>query len=222
MLLLHLNTHRRALLRSAAGGLRSRRLRPSSHAAAVARPKLYHLRGAGAAGTNRCDVRTDDGFSITTDTPRAHGGSNEAAQPVLLLLASLCGCEHATARFVAFKMRRRIGKVDFDIHAERDERGAIGIGMIGGGGKGKGAEALLGELPVPARLQRIWGSAVVRAEETDLTEAEVQVLAGQVHRRCPVANMVTLSGCELHIDWRLGLDAGGDCDDHDGSDGATS
>ena len=123
-MLLHLNTHRRALLRSAAGGLRSRRLRPSSHAAAVARPKLYHLRGAGAAGTNRCDVRTDDGFSITTDTPRAQGGSNEAAQPVLLLLASLCGCEHATARFVAFKMRRRIGKVDFDIHAERDERGA--------------------------------------------------------------------------------------------------
>ena len=194
----------RALLRSA-GPLRSRLHRSSSHAA-VPRPKLYHLRGTGATGINRCDVRTEDGFTITTDTPRAQGGSNEAAQPVLLLLASLCGCKHATARFVAFKMRRRIGKIDFDIRAERDERGAIGMGE-----GGEAEDALRADLPVPARLLRIWGSAVVHAAETDLTDAEVQVLAEQVHRRCPVANMVTLSGCELQIDWRLH----DNCDDHD-------
>ena len=154
-----MNTPSRALLRSA-GVLRSR-LRHSSSRAAVPRPKLYHLRGTGATGINRCDVRTEDGFAITTDTPRAQGGNNEAAQPVLLLLASLCGCEHATARFVAFKMRRRIGKIDFDIRAERDERGALGMGE---GGKRRTPCA---ELPVPARLLRIWGSAAVHAQETD-------------------------------------------------------
>ena len=44
-----------------------------------------------------------------------------------LLLSSLAGCEQATASFVARRMQIEINKVEFQIHAVRDERGALGM-----------------------------------------------------------------------------------------------
>lgn len=69
----------------------------------------------------------------------------------------------------------------------RDERGATSL-------------PLEDEPPVPARLARIHGTATVH--DTTATDSQLLELGAQVHRRCPVANMVVLSGCTLDLIWR--------------------
>ena len=170
-------------------------IRPFSRTTWVpSRYKSYRVVGGGIGSS--CKVLTDDGWAITTDTPKVQGGTNTAPQPVMLLLASLCGCELATARFVALKSLPRIkmGRVEFDLEATRDERGAINL-------------PLTAPLPAPARLERVWGTATLY--DTDATQEQITSLGAQVHLRCPVANMMVLSGCVLDIDWKVaGNDAG--------------
>ena len=159
--------------------------------------KSYRLIGGGR-GTSRCgkawkgsSLVTEDGYKMETDTPTPMGGSGRAPQPVQLVLTALAGCEQATARFVARHCRPRINiaHIEFDIQGERDQRGAVTLPLD------------IEELPAPARLMRIWGTAVVFG--SDASEQQVHLLGDEVHRRCPVANMISLSGCELSIDWRL-------------------
>ena len=151
---------------------------------------LKHYKVIGGGDAVNCNVTTDDGWKISTDTPKNQGGTNTAPQPVSLLLASLCGCELATARFVALKSSPRIkmGRIEFDIKAKRDERGAIAL-------------PLGSPLPVPARLEHVWGTATVY--NTNATQEQIKNLGDEVHLRCPVANMIVLSGCLLEIHWKI-------------------
>jgi hypothetical protein len=61
--------------------------------------KVYKFEAV-SAGKAGCSTETSTGFTLHTDIPRLAGGSNAAAQPVELLLASLLGCETSTAHFV--------------------------------------------------------------------------------------------------------------------------
>ena len=126
---------------------------------------------------------------IITDVPRSMGGKNEGPQPIELFLASLCGCELVTAQFIARNMTPRvtIDRIDFDVSASRDQRGAIGMPID--------QET---SLP-PSRLGRIWGTATLH---TSALLEEVAMIAAEIKRRCPIANMVMLSGCKLEIEFR--------------------
>lgn len=150
--------------------------------------KNYKVKGGGYG--SHCEIITqDDWWNISSDVPISQGGTNKAPQPVLLLLASLCGCELATARFVAFRSDPKIvmGRIEFDIDAKRDERGALHL-------------PLYTEPPVPARLEHVWGTATVY--DSNASQEQISALGHEVHKRCPVANMMVLSGCRLEIDWR--------------------
>ncbi|ETV84032.1 hypothetical protein H257_03387 [Aphanomyces astaci] len=146
----------------------------------------YHLVGRGEGV--KCSMERGDGMTISTDIPKAMGGTNTAPQPVELFLASLCGCELATAQFVARHMKPRISidKIEFHVEASRDKQGALHLPL----GDDSGA-------PV-ARLDRIWGQALVY---TSASQDEVDKLAAEVKTRCPIANMAVLSGCILDIQW---------------------
>ena len=150
--------------------------------------KNYKVTGSGIG--SHCNIVTYDDWQLSTDVTISQGGTNKAAQPVLLLLASLCGCELATARYVAFKSNPRIvmGKIEFDINGNRDERGALHLPMYT-------------EPPVPARLEHVWGTATVY--DTNASQEQISALGAEVHRRCPIANMILLSGCRLEIDWKI-------------------
>ena len=153
--------------------------------------KFYHVAGHGAKTVTTVTL-PKLANPIITDVPVAMGGRNEGPEPVELLLASLCGCELVTAQFIARNMKPRvtIDHIDFDICASRDSRGALTLPM-----------STDTELP-PSRLQRIWGTATL---QTSATDEEVRVLAAEVKRRCPVANMVELSGCALEIEFKKKL-----------------
>ena len=152
------------------------------------RLKRYLARGVGG-GTELgpSGSRSEaESHVMATDVTRAQGGKDAAPQPVNLLLAALIGCETATAAFVARKMRITIGEIRFDLSAWRDEAGALSLPIT--------------QDPVaPSRLQSVAGTALV---ETDASAEEIAALAHQVHTRCPVANMISASGCDLAVEWR--------------------
>eukprot|EP00927_Polykrikos_kofoidii_P061850 TRINITY_DN5667_c0_g2_i4.p1 TRINITY_DN5667_c0_g2~~TRINITY_DN5667_c0_g2_i4.p1 ORF type:complete len:206 (+),score=34.78 TRINITY_DN5667_c0_g2_i4:250-867(+) len=165
--------------------------RAASSSTAGARTKTYFVSGesAGVAATVTARQHT-----ISTGLPRTMGGKDVAPQPVELFLAALVGCETATAVFVAQKMRPRfpLGRICFDYSAERDERGAL-------------AQPIDVAPEVPARLQHITGRATVHLTPGSQTESKQRLatLKEQVEARCPIASMVTASGCTMDVDWVL-------------------
>jgi len=126
------------------------------------------------------------------------GGRDTAAQPVEMLLASLVGCTQATALFVARHMtpRLKIEKMKFRIEAERDERGALALPLP------DPATAAATQAPVPSRLQRVWGTVTVHHDCAEpIGPDQMRLLKDQTELRCPVANMMHLSGIEMDVDW---------------------
>lgn len=159
--------------------------------------KKYHLTGVGLkTKTVMQPVQQPAIAPMVMDVPTLMGGENTAPQPVEMLLAALCGCEQVTAMYVARQMKPRlvIEKIEFDVHATRDQRGSL-------------------TLPIHedtelehSRVERIWGTATIHLPENAThvpCEDTIKLLVSEVKRRCPVANMVVLSGCELDIRYVL-------------------
>lgn len=122
--------------------------------------------------------------TICTDVPISMGGEASASEPVEVFLAALCGCEQVTAIFIARHLKPQvvIDRIDFEVKASRNPLGAIKLPLDG---------PLL-----PSRLEKIWGTALVH---TSAPQEQVDSIEREVKRRCPLANMVHLSGCELDI-----------------------
>ena len=154
--------------------------------------KSYHLEGIGKR--SQVSLQTDTGHSIQTDVPKKMGGGDTAPQPVETLLAALIGCTQATAVFVGRNMEPRllIDRLEFNIYAHRDERGAL--------------EMPINETPknAPARLQSVEGSIKVHLKKGSLSDNQLEMLVEQTEVRCPVANMMMASGCEMKIQWLSG------------------
>ncbi|KAG7344249.1 OsmC-like protein [Nitzschia inconspicua] len=163
--------------------------------------KSYRLDGVGCG--SRVDISTNTGHSLTTDVPLKMGGQDSAPQPVETLLAAWMGCTQATALFVGRQMkptRVLIDRLEFDnIQGFRDERGAL--------------QLPIDSTPnVPSRLQRITGTIRIflkkgKAASSTLSPTELQLLKEQTEARCPVANMIAASGCDIDVSWTLACES---------------
>jgi putative redox protein len=154
--------------------------------------KRYRLQGT-TLPNNKSGVRvtTNTGHVLQTDLPRIMGGRDTAPQPIETLLAALMGCTQATAVFVARKMTPRVvlDRLELALTAERDERGALALPI---------------ETPpaIPARLQRVSGTVTLYAARQErLSTNELMLLREQTELRCPVANLLTASGCAMEVEW---------------------
>ena len=138
--------------------------------------KHYSISGVGKKSST--NATTNTGHVIMTDVLINMGGKNAAPQPVELLLASLIGCTQATAMFVSRNMRPRlyIDRMDFDLRAHRDERGALSSTIENG------------DLPtMPSRLMRVHGRVTVhfkggtgeRLDTAMVTNEQLMMLAMQ-------------------------------------------
>jgi putative redox protein len=155
--------------------------------------KRYKVQG-GTSEKSRAGVtvRTGTGHVVETDLPRAMGGIDAAAQPVETLLAALAGCTQATALFVARNLRPRrldIDRIEFDLRAARDERGSLTLPIDSPPG-------------VPSRLRAVTGTVRVHAARSiPISDRDLALLREQTELRCPVANMMIASGCEMDVRW---------------------
>jgi uncharacterized OsmC-like protein len=142
--------------------------------------KIYRVIGTGIR--SNCFIQSylnRELITSTISTPKT-----SSITPIELLLSSLIGCEQATSSFVAQQMNLILDRVEFDVYGERDATLPITL-------------PLQIDLP-PTRLHRIYGTATVF---TSSSQKEIDALQEEVHKRCPVANMVILSGCILDIKW---------------------
>jgi uncharacterized OsmC-like protein len=155
--------------------------------------KTYHIQGS-TTPDNKSSVtmKTNTGHSLQTDLPKRMGGQDEAPQPVETLLAALTGCTQATALFVGRQMkpdRLQIERMDFFLTATRDERGALQL-------------PIAQNPPVPSRLQLVTGTIhVFLRQQKSITPNQMAALREQTELRCPVANMMLASGCEIDVEW---------------------
>ncbi|QDZ20852.1 OsmC-like protein [Chloropicon primus] len=130
---------------------------------------------------------------VRTDLPLAMGGKDLAPQPVELLLASLIGCEQATAVFVArhMKPRFKLGQIKFKYEAERDSTSPISL-------------PLDAPQPCSPKLERIFGRASVSlAGGATETVERLRELESEVHRRCPVHRTLADAGVKFETEWVL-------------------
>lgn len=132
-------------------------------------------------------MNTHTNHTLQTDIPKSMGGSNEAPQPVETLLAALVGCTQATAIFVGRQLDLTIAKMEFDLEGFRDERGALSLPIE------KTPDS-------PSRLQEISGTVRVFSSSI-IPDEKFQLLQEQTEARCPVANMVFASGCQMNVKW---------------------
>jgi len=152
--------------------------------------KQYSIKGIGKQSIVK--MQTITGHTIQTDVPQKMGGKDSAPQPVEHLLAALIGCTQATSIYVGRMMKPRllIDRIEFDIHGYRDERGALALPID--------------NLPsIPARLQCVSGTVKVYFKKNgmNVSDEELSILAEQTEQRCPVANMMHASGCDMDIKW---------------------
>ena len=112
--------------------------------------------------------------------------------------------------------------MEFDIHGERDERGALDNLPIqvqcsfdddgdddnsdDDDYNGDNDECLDGFPTVPARLTRIKGSITIfaknrKGEPIQIGTRTMDVLEKHTEWRCPVANMIISSGCLMNVEW---------------------
>jgi uncharacterized OsmC-like protein len=161
--------------------------------------KTYKIRGS-TSEESRVGARitTHTGHVLCTDLPRSSGGADRAAQPVELLLAALVGCTQATAVFVGRSLRPTrlvIERIEFDLEASRDERGALSLPVDA-------------TPDVPSRLRSVTGTVLVyAARNVPIDDSILEVLKDQTEIRCPVANMMLASGCDVKVRWLDGSKA---------------
>jgi putative redox protein len=164
--------------------------------------KHYHLKGTGKR--SHVVLRTDTGHTLATDVPKSMGGEDQAAQPIELLLAAFAGCTQATAVYVGRHMiqpeRILVDRLDFDITAYRDERGALQL-------------PIEQNPDVSAMLQAVSGTIkVYTKQKRPLSFEQLELLQEQTERRCPVASLLVAAGCRMDIRWEA---AASDDDDDD-------
>jgi len=162
--------------------------------------KSYSIQGIGQK--SQVEMTTNTGHLLKTDVPLKMGGKDTAPQPVETLLAALVGCTQATAVFVGRQMEPRIliDRLEFDVSAARDERGALEL-------------PITKDPTIPARLQKITGTIRIytKGNKGDtLTKEQLGILSHQTELRCPVANMILASGCEMNVVWMDGAASNND------------
>lgn len=137
-----------------------------------------------ARGTGLSHSRTDVGirdliFSI--DEPAARGGTNLGPAPTEAAVAALAGCTNVIGHKCAARLCVDIGHMEIEITCEFDRRGVT----------------LEEEIDVPFVALR----QVVTCDGS-LSEDDLQKVAGDVAKYCPLSKLFEQSGTALETVWQ--------------------
>ncbi|KAL0479110.1 rpoB [Acrasis kona] len=142
--------------------------------------KSFHIE-AHSPGKTRT-LATAGKHQLTLDEPETLGGEDLGTTPLHALLASLCGCETATARYYAKKMDFDFRTIKFN-HVEGilDTRGYAGI-----------------DANIPSHFNKVILKAQV---ETNEPHERLLQLKKKVEKHCPVYAMFVKAGIEMDCEW---------------------
>jgi putative redox protein len=145
------------------------------------RPKtLIEMRMSGTVVSHaRTDISVRDVHAII-DEPAARGGTNLGLTPTETLVSSLIGCTNVVSQRIAHREGVTFGAMTITARGEFDRRGA----------------ALEAEVDVP--FTRI---ALDIEVATDATPAQLDHIAAELGRFCPIAKVIRAAGTVIDETW---------------------
>ena len=79
----------------------------------------------------KCHVTGPNGEEVRTDMPRGLGGEASAPNPGWLLRAALASCNATCIALRAAKLGIELSQLEVTVSSESDQRGMLGVGVIG-------------------------------------------------------------------------------------------
>ena len=114
------------------------------------------------------------------DEPTERGGTNEGPSPTETAFAALIGCTNVIGQKCADKLGVDVGHLTFDMEVDFDRRGVL----------------LMDEVEVPFAAIRL----AVTSDGT-ASQAELDQVAVETDKYCPLAKLFVNSGTELTVTW---------------------
>ncbi|MFP5072455.1 OsmC family protein [Pseudonocardia nantongensis] len=136
--------------------------------------------GTGVAQTVAVDGAD---YTIETDAYPAFGGQDEHPSPLAYTLASLSSCNQVTSALVAKELGVTIEHVRFDVAADFNPT-TMTTGTHRDG---------------ETTFQNLRIDAVIRSDATD---EQLQELARETERRCPVSQLFAQAGVTITSNWK--------------------
>ncbi len=135
-------------------------------------------------GTSHARSETDvDGLTTVIDEPVARGGTGEGPSPTATAYSALIGCTNVIGNKCAHSLGIDIGQLKFEMEVDFDRRGVL----------------LMEEVDVPFTAIRL----VVTADGP-ATDSELNAVAIETAKYCPISKLYEQSGTDLTVTWRKG------------------
>lgn len=116
----------------------------------------------------------------TIDEPLERDGTNLGLSPTETLMASLIGCTNVISKKIAHKMGLTFGKMEVSLRAKFDRRGVL----------------------LHEEVDRPFDDIVLDIEvETDATPAQLEEVATELAKFCPVAKVIRGNGATITENW---------------------
>lgn len=127
--------------------------------------------------TSNCSVRD---VELTIDEPVERGGTNLGPTPTETVVASLIGCTNVIAHKCAAKLGIDIGHLNIDAVYSFDRRGVLLAEEV--------------DVPFPKIVLNI-------TSDGSATDAQLQAVARELSKFCPVAKLFRQAGTEIEENW---------------------
>ncbi len=136
----------------------------------------------GGKGTShsRSELAVRDLVSVI-DEPIERGGTNEGVSPTEAAFSALIGCTNVIGNKCAEKLGVDIGHLTFEMEIDFDRRGVL----------------LMEEVEVPFKAIRLGVTA-----DGSASQAELDNVAIETDKYCPLAKLYINSGTDLTVTWR--------------------
>ena len=133
-------------------------------------------------GTSHSRSETDvDGLTAVIDEPVARGGTNDGLSPTATAYSALIGCTNVIGNKCADKLGVDIGHLSFEMEVDFDRRGVL----------------LMEEVDVPFTAIRLDVTS-----DGSATENELEAVARETEKYCPISKLYEKSGTNLTVTWR--------------------
>ena len=146
------------------------------------KPKTHMTIKISGKGTSHSRSEAEiDGNMLVIDEPVARGGTNEGPSPTATAYSALMGCTNVIGHKCAHKLGIDIGNLQFAMEVDFDRRGVL----------------LMEEVEVPFTAIRL---DVV--SDGPCSDAELQSVAAETEKYCPISKLYEKSGTDLTVTWR--------------------
>jgi len=120
---------------------------------------------------------------VTMDEPGDLGGQDSAPTPMEYVLASLLGCTTVMAVMIAKEMAIKVNGLIMRAEGELNTDGIMGKG------------------DVPPYFTRVKQEISI---DSTANQEQLERLAQQIKKRCPVYNMLKAAGTVVEVSWQTG------------------